>query len=334
MMKSLRVAVLGATGLVGNAMIRVLAQKRLPISEFYPLASARSAGNILHFNEIPYTVLDVTDFDFSQVDFALFSAGGETAKHYAPIAAAAGCTVIDNSSAFRYEKDIPLIVPEVNLAALHASSSKIIANPNCSTIQMLVALKPIYDAVGIERINIATYQAVSGSGLAGIHALNQGLKAHIEVTVPPSDYRPYQKPIALNVIPHIDVFQENGYTKEEMKMVWETQKILNDPQICVNPTAVRVPVLTGHSEAIHIETRDKISAQAVKDLLGSAQGVVVMDNGDYPTPCMEGFDTDAVYVGRIREDLSHPKGINLWVVADNVRKGAALNAVQILQALI
>ena len=255
---------------------------------------------------------------------------------YVPRATAAGCVVIDNTSHFRYEADVPLVISEVNPEAIADYRERnIIANPNCSTMQMLVALKPIYDAVGIVRINVATYQAVSGTGRAAIRELADqsgkllnGLKIESHV---------YPRQIAFNVIPHIDIFQDNGYTKEEMKMHWETQKILNDASIAVNATAVRVPVFFGHAEAIHIETRDKISAENVKALLAKAPGVVVVDEqmpGGYPTPALEATGQDAVFVGRIREDFSHPEGLNLWVVSDNVRKGAALNAVQIAEILV
>ena len=258
------------------------------------------------------------------------------ALEYAPRAAESGCIVIDNSSAFRYEADVPLIVPEVNPSALEEYRQRnIIANPNCSTIQMVVALKPIYDAVGITRINVTTYQSVSGAGRAGLEELAQQTQQVLNAQ--PLGQSVFPRQIAFNIIPHIDTFQDNGYTREEMKMVWETQKILADDTLLINPTAVRVPVFFGHSEAIHIETRAKISAQEVYDLLRDAPGILVTDLDEvakYPTPVMKQSLTDAVYVGRIREDISHPHGINLWVVADNVRKGAALNAVEIAEILI
>jgi aspartate-semialdehyde dehydrogenase len=330
------VAVVGATGAVGEAMIAILEERNFPVRNLYALASSRSAGKSIMFGGKRVTVTDLAEFDFSQVQIGLFSAGGGISEEFAPRAAAAGCVVIDNTSHFRQEENVPLIIPEVNIEALAGYSARnIIANPNCSTIQMLVALKPIYDAVGIERINVATYQAVSGTGkeaiaeLAGQTAkLLNGLEVEPEV---------YPKQIAFNVLPQIDTFQENGYTREEMKMVWETQKIFDDPAITVNPTCVRVPVFFGHAEAVHIETVDKISAAEATALLQNSAGVSVMDeraDGGYPTPVTDSAGTDAVYVGRIREDISHPRGLNMWIVSDNVRKGAALNSVQIAESLV
>ena len=330
------VAVVGATGAVGEAMISILEERDFPVGNLYPLASSRSAGKTIMFRGSAVTVTDLAEFDFSRAQIGLFSAGGSISEKYAPIAAEAGCVVVDNTSHFRRDEDIPLIVPEVNIEALAGYTSRgIIANPNCSTIQMLVALKPIYDAVGIERINVCTYQAVSGTGkeaieeLAGQTArLLNGQEVKCEV---------YPKQIAFNVLPHIDTFQENGYTREEMKMVWETQKIFGDHSIQVNPTCVRVPVFFGHSEAVHIETVDKISADQARELLASAPGVQVMDeraDGGYPTAVGDSAGTDPVFVGRIREDISHPRGLDMWIVSDNVRKGAALNSVQIAESLI
>lgn len=339
-MSEIRLAIVGATGVVGQAMLACLEERRFPVSKLYAVASQRSAGTAVTFNGNSYPVEALDTFDFSKVDIALFSAGSQRALDYAPKAAVAGCVVIDNSSAFRRDPDVPLIIPEVNGNALKGFDRKsgkkmIIANPNCSTMQMLVVLKPIYDAAGISRINVATYQSVSGSGKAAIDELKDQIHAWSEKR--PLKNAIYPVPIAFNVIPHIDTFEENGYTKEEMKMVYETQKILGDDTIQVNPTAVRVPVFYGHSEAVHIETRKKISAQAVKALLCKAPGVQVMDGcepGQYPTPAMHGEGTNPVYVGRIREDVSHPQGIDLWIVADNIRKGAALNAVQIAEYLL
>lgn len=333
--KKFDVAVLGATGVVGEAMISLLEERMFPVKKLYPLASERSAGSTLTFKNKNIEIQNVEDFDFSQVQIALFSAGANIAEKYAPIAADCGCVVIDNSSAFRMEEDVPLIIPEVNADKIGDYVQRnIIANPNCSTIQMLVALKPIYDAVGITRINVCTYQAVSGTGKAAIDELaNQitellnGRSAEVKV---------YPKQIAFNVIPQIDKFYENGYTTEEMKLVWETQKILSDSTVMVNPTTVRVPVFYGHSEAIHLETRQKISAKQARDILFQSPGVIVVDDpeeSEYPTPLTEASGTDAVYVGRIREDISTPLGLDLWVVADNTRKGAALNAVQIAEIL-
>ena len=335
MSKQYDVCILGATGAVGEAMLSILEQRKFPVRNVYPLASSRSAGSTVNFNGKELSVIDVEDFDFSKAQIGLFSAGASVSEKYAPIAASAGCVVIDNTSQFRYDRDIPLVVPEVNPHAVAQYKNRgIIANPNCSTIQMLVALKPIHDAVGIVRINVATYQAVSGTGKEAIDELGEQTRAlfnHRDVKV-----EVYPKRIAFNVLPHIDVFMENGYTKEEMKMVWETRKIMEDDAIAVNPTAVRVPVFYGHSEAVHIETRKKISAADARALLEKAPGVIVMDKrepGGYPTP-IDAAGNDATYVGRIREDISHPMGLNLWVVSDNLRKGAALNSVQIAEILI
>ncbi len=336
MSKTYDVAILGATGAVGEAMLSILEERNFPVGTVYPLASSRSAGTVVRFRRKSVRVTDVADFDFSKAQIGLFSAGSGVSAEYAPKAAAAGCVVIDNTAQFRYDNDIPLVVPEVNPHAIAQYKTRgIIANPNCSTIQMLVALKPIYDAVGITRINVATYQSVSGTGKEAIEELATQTQAifnqkdiHAEV---------YPKQIAFNVLPQIDVFQDNGYTKEEMKMVWETQKIMEDESILVNPTAVRVPVFFAHSEAIHIETTKKISAKEAIRLLKKAPGVVVMDTqkpGGYPTPAVDAAGKDAVFVGRIREDISHPRGLDLWVVSDNVRKGAALNSIQIAEILI
>jgi aspartate-semialdehyde dehydrogenase len=334
--KKYDVAVVGATGVVGEAMLSILAERNFPVNKVYALASSRSAGNQVRFKSGFLTVEDLAAFDFSKVQIGLFSAGSEVSAQYAPKAAAAGCVIIDNTAHFRYDKDIPLVVPEVNMHAIADYKNRgIIANPNCSTIQMVVALKPIYDAVGIERINVCTYQAVSGTGKEAIEELVQQTVALLtagEVTL-----KVYPKQIAFNVLPHIDVFQDNGYTKEEMKLVWETRKIMGDETIRVNPTAVRVPVLYGHSQAVHIETRQKITAQAARELLRKAPGVQVLDErkpGGYPTAVTESAGRDAVFVGRIREDISHPNGLDLWVVADNVRKGAALNSIQIAEYLV
>jgi aspartate-semialdehyde dehydrogenase len=336
MSKTFDVAVVGATGAVGETMLSILAQRNFPVGQVHALASSRSAGKRVEFGDRLLTVQDLAEFDFSSTQIGLFSAGASISKEFAPKAAAAGCVVVDNTSQFRYDDDIPLVVPEVNPHAIADYRSRgIIANPNCSTIQMLVALKPIRDAAGIERINVATYQAVSGTGKEAIEEL-AGQTASL-LNGRPIKTEVYPKQIAFNVLPHIDVFLDNGYTKEEMKMVWETRKIFEDDAIRVNPTAVRVPVFYGHSEAIHIETREKISAEKARELLSKTDGVVVLDeraDGGYPTAVTEGANNDAVYVGRIREDISHENGLNLWVVADNVRKGAALNSVQIAEILI
>jgi aspartate-semialdehyde dehydrogenase len=334
--KQVDVAVVGATGAVGEAMLEILHQRQFPVGKVYALASERSAGSRVSFGNKSLVVEDLATFDFSKVQVGLFSPGASVSAEYAPKAAAAGCVVVDNTSQFRYDNDIPLVVPEVNPDAVADYKNRgIIANPNCSTIQMMVALKPIYDAVGITRINVCTYQAVSGSGKPAMDELAKQTADLLNGR--PVEASVYPKQIAFNVLPHIDVFQENGYTKEEMKMVWETRKIMGDDSIQVNPTAVRVPVFFGHSEAIHIETRDKITAAKATELLKAAPGIVVLDDrndGGYPTAVTEASGNDPVYVSRIREDISHDKGLNLWVVADNVRKGAALNSVQIAEVLV
>jgi len=335
MSNSIDVAVVGATGAVGEVMLEVLYERKFPVGNVYALASERSLGRTVTFGKRELDVLNLAEFDFSRVQLALFSAGGSVSAEYAPKAAAAGAVVVDNTSHFRYDDDIPLVVPEVNPDAIAGFSTRgIIANPNCSTIQMVVALKPIHDAAGIERINVATYQAVSGAGRSALEELVRQTTRLLNGR--PLELEGKAKQIAFNAVPHIDVFQENGYTKEEMKMVWETQKILGDPDIRVNATAVRIPVFYGHSEAINIETRDRISAAEVRELLESAPGIEVLDGtatGEYPTAVTESAGHDPVYVGRIRDDISHPRGINLWVVADNIRKGAALNSVQIAEIL-
>lgn len=336
MSKKYDVVVVGATGAVGEAMLDILAQRRFPVNNVYAVASSRSVGKTVAFGDRKLVVEDLATFDFAKAQIGLFSAGATLSAEYAPKAAAAGCVVVDNTSQFRYDADIPLVVPEVNPHAIAQYKNRgIIANPNCSTIQMLVALKPIHDAVGIARINVATYQAVSGTGKEAIEEL--ATQTALLLNGKPIECDVYPKQIAFNVLPHIDVFLSNGYTKEEMKMVWETRKIMEDEDILVNPTAVRVPVFYGHSEAVHIETRQKITEVAARELLANAPGVVVMDEhkpGGYPTAVTEAAGKDPVYVGRIREDISHPCGLNLWVVSDNVRKGAALNSIQIAEILI
>jgi aspartate-semialdehyde dehydrogenase len=329
------VAMVGATGAVGETLLGILAARKFPVGELLPLASERSAGGKVDFGNKQLSIKNLADCDFAGVDIAFFSAGGKVSREHAPRAAAAGAVVIDNTSEFRYQDDIPLVVSEVNPEAIAGYTRHgIIANPNCSTMQMLVALAPIHRAVGIERINVATYQSVSGAGRSGLEELGRQTAALLNFQ--PVKAVKFSKQIAFNVIPHIDDFQENGYTKEEMKMVWETRKILGDESIQVNPTAVRVPVFYGHAEAVHIETRRKISAAEARALLEKAPGVVVIDErkaGGYPTPVGDAAGNDEVYVGRIREDISHPRGLDLWVVSDNIRKGAALNAVQIAEIL-
>ena len=329
------IAVVGATGAVGETMLQILAERKFPAGEVYALASERSVGKKVVFGSRRLTVSNLAEFDFSRVKIGLFSAGGSVSSDFAPIAAAAGCVVIDNTSRFRLEADVPLVVPEVNASTIAEYEARgIIANPNCSTIQMVVALKPIHDAVGIKRINVATYQAVSGAGRSAVEELVR--QATTLLNGRPLEIKGGAKQIAFNVVPHIDEFVENGYTREEMKMVRETQKILGDDSIVVNPTAVRVPVFYGHSEAVHIETEKKISAAEVCDLMRKAKGVELIDgmeSGQYPTAVTDASGKDAVFVGRVREDISHPQGINLWIVSDNIRKGAALNSVQIAEIL-
>ena len=335
-MKKYNVAVIGATGAVGESMLDILNEREFPINNIYALASERSEGKKVMLGNKPLTVKDLAKFDFNLADIGLFSAGGDTSAKYAPIAGESNCVVIDNTSYFRYDDDIPLIIPEVNSCKIKEYKNRnIIANPNCSTIQMLVALKPIYDAVGIKRITVSTYQAVSGSGMAAVNELAKqtaellnGRDAVCEV---------YPRQIAFNALPHIDKFLDNGYTKEEMKMCWETRKIFGDESIGISATCVRIPVFFGHSEAIQLETSAYISEDEVRDLLEQADGVEVIDerrDGGYPTAVHESAGNDSVFVGRIRQDISLENGLNLWVVSDNVRKGAALNSVQIAEELI
>ena len=330
--RSFTVAIVGATGAVGETMLSILAERRFPIDKLYALASERSAGSEVKFGDDSLIVRDLATFDPTGVDIALFSAGGDTSKKYAPKFAAAGAVVIDNSSAFRYDDDVPLVVSEVNPEAARKRPRGIIANPNCSTMQMLVALAPLHRQYGIERINVATYQSVSGAGRSALEELGRQTANLLNFQDPDPQRFPLQ--IAFNLIPHIDDFLDNGFTKEEMKLVWETRKILGDDSIQVNPTAVRVPVFFGHSEAVAIETRDKVTAAAARELLERSPGIEVVDErkaGGYPTPVTHASGNDPVYVGRIREDISHPRGLNLWIVSDNIRKGAALNAVQLAE---
>jgi aspartate-semialdehyde dehydrogenase len=335
MTRQWNVAVLGATGLVGETMIKVLEERKFPVGKLFPLASNRSLGKSVEFNGKPVDVIDVESFDFSEADIGLFSAGGEVSRLYAPKAAAAGCVVIDNTSEFRYDEDVPLVVPEVNPQSIaDFKTRRIIANPNCSTIQMLVALKPLHDAAKILRINVATYQSVSGAGKEAVDELAAQSVALMSGKGPVKP-KVIAAQIAFNVVPQIDKFQDNGYTKEEMKMSWETQKIL-DRSIRVNATTVRVPVFFGHSEVINIETARKLTAAEAHKLLEKAPGVKVIDSrkpGGYPTPAIDAANDDRVFVGRIREDISHEHGLNLWVVSDNIRKGAATNSVQIAEIL-
>jgi aspartate-semialdehyde dehydrogenase len=318
-------------------MIKVLEERKFPVKQLFPLASNRSLGKDVEFNGKKIPVIDVETFDFAQADIGLFSAGGEVSRLYAPKAAAAGCVVIDNTSEFRYDDDIPLVVPEVNPEAIKQfTQRRIIANPNCSTIQMLVALKPLHDAARIERINVATYQSVSGAGKEAVDELAEQTVALMSGKGPVKP-KVVAAQIAFNVVPQIDKFQDNGYTKEEMKMFWETRKIFADPNIKVNATTVRVPVFFGHSEVVNIETARKLTVPEARKLLEAAPGVKVIDTrkpGGYPTAAVEAANDDRVFVGRIREDISHERGLNLWIVSDNIRKGAATNSVQIAEILV
>jgi aspartate-semialdehyde dehydrogenase len=334
-MRTFSVAVVGATGAVGNEMIRILEERSFPVGQLKLLASARSLGKSLEYRGRSIHVEVLDENSFTGVQIGLFSAGGSISEKYAPIAARAGCVVIDNTSAFRMVPDIPLVVPEVNAEAIgQYKKTGIIANPNCSTIQMVVALKPIHDAVRIRRIVVSTYQAVSGTGKKAIDELDAQARALLAGQEPVVKVYPHQ--IAFNCLPQIDVFLDNGYTKEEMKMINETKKIMNDPSIAVTATTVRVPVFYAHSESINIETEKKITAAQVRDLLSRAPGVKVIDDPSlrrYPM-AIHAVGKDDTYVGRIREDESIANGINMWVVSDNLRKGAALNAVQIAEILI
>ena len=329
-------AVVGATGAVGEVMLEILEQRKFPVRKLHLLASERSAGKRLQFAGKSVQVENLETFDFSQVQIGLFSAGGSISAEYAERAVDQGCVVIDNTSHFRRDEDIPLIVPEVNAHRLPDYRNRgIIANPNCSTIQMLVALKPIHDAVGIARINVATYQAVSGAGKRAIEEL--AAQTARLLNVQPFEPEVFPQQIAFNALPFIGDFQENGYTLEEMKMVWETRKILEDQSISVNPTCVRVPVFFGHSEAVHIETKAPVSTGEAKALLAAAEGVTLIDDmvpPDFPTAVRDAAGKDSVFVGRVREDIATGQGLNLWIVSDNVRKGAALNSVQIAELLV
>lgn len=333
--KNYNVAVVGATGAVGNEMVSTLEQRDFPVDHLKLLASTRGAGQRIEFRGKSHTVEVLDEKSFSGVDIGLFSAGGSVSEKFAPVAGQAGCVVIDNTSAFRMDPQVPLVVPEVNAHAIAQYPKKnIIANPNCSTIQMVVALKPIHDAARIKRIVVSTYQAVSGTGKRAIKELEEQVLAIYNQKEIKKEVYPHQ--IAFNCLPHIDVFFENGYTKEEMKMVNETKKIMEDDSIRVTATTVRVPVFYSHSEAVNIETEKKITANEVRELLSKAPGVIVVDNPkkfEYPL-AIDAAGRDETFVGRIREDESIPNGINLWVVSDNIRKGAALNAVQIAEILI
>lgn len=332
MTKKINIAIVGATGLVGETLLHLLAERHFPVNTLFALASEKSVGQSVFFAHQEIIITALSDFDFSKAHIAFFAAGADVALKYAPIAAKAGCIVIDKSTAFRNDPAIPLIVPEVNPGALkNYAKHNIIANPNCTTIPLTVAIKPIYDAFGIHRINIATYQSVSGAGKQGIEALATETAALLngqEIENPTLGAQ-----IAFNVIPKIDAFFENDYTLEEMKLVWEIQKIMNDKNILVNPTAVRVPVFFGHGAVVHIETKKYPDIALVKQLLATAPGIILIEN-DYPTPTTHAANQDAVFVGRVRNDISCKNGLNFWIVSDNVRKGAALNAIQIAELLM
>lgn len=327
-MKKINLAVVGATGMVGRTFLKVLEERNLPIENFYVMASARSAGQTITFNGKNYVVEELTENSFDKpIDIALFSAGGGTSEKFAPIAAAKGCIVVDNSAQWRMDETVPLVVPEVNPEDIDWNKG-IIANPNCSTIQAMVALKPLDDKFKIKRIVYSTYQAVSGAGVAGWNDLENGLKGKAPEKFP--------HPIANNCLPHIDVFMENGYTKEEMKMIWETRKILHNADMKVTATAVRVPVFDSHSECINVEFENPFELSQVMEVLKNAKGVVLEDdtaNNVYPL-ALNAAGKDEVFIGRVRRDESLDNGINMWVVADNIRKGAATNAVQIAELLV
>jgi len=332
-MSEYNVAVVGATGLVGEAIISILEERNFPVENIVPLASARSVDKEVSYRDERIPIVELESFDFGGMDFCFFSAGADISSKFVSIATEHGAIAIDNTSAFRYEDDVPLVVPEVNADALASYTTRnIIANPNCSTIQLVVALAPIHKMARIKRINVATYQSASGAGRQSVELLNQQIEASLN-----GIDGSWEQLFAFNVVPQIDAFQENSFTKEEMKLVWETQKILNDYDLLVNATAVRVPVRVGHAEAVNIETEISITPDQVKEILSQSQGIKVIDDASknsYPTPRTHGDQTDDVFVGRIRKDHTLKNGINLWVVADNLRKGAALNSIQIAEVLI
>ena len=333
--KGFNVAIAGATGEVGREMGKILASRNFPIDNLYCLASKNKPGRVISFKDQEIEVQSLPDFDFSKAQLVLMAMGGSLSKEYAPKIADAGCLMVDNSSAFRQDPDVPLVLAEVNAHVLEqVPARKLVANPNCSTMQLLVALNPIYKQVGIKRIFVATYQSASGAGAKGVEELRNQTTALLSGKEPKREV--FTDNIAFNAIPHIDTFQENGFTREEMKIVWETHKIFNDDSIEVASTAVRIPVFYGHSEVVDIITKEPISADEVRELLANAPGVIVIDehaDGGYPTALTHAAGNDEVFVGRIRNDLHNPCGLQLWVVSDNVRKGAALNAVQIAEYL-
>ena len=328
------IAIVGATGLVGTTLLSLLEERDFPISKLYLIASQQSTGKELLFRGTRHPIHDLATFDFHQTKIVFFCVGNQLAEQFVPKAVSCGNIVIDKSSYFRNQADIPLLVPEVNMHTLdHYQQKKLIANPNCMALPIAVALKPIYDAVGIKRINVATYQSVSGTGKDAVTELSEQTAQLLNDQ--PIQPKVYSQQIAFNVLPHIDQFHENGYTGEEMKIIQELQKIFDNPELAVNPTAVRVPVFCGHAAAVHIETKEKITVERAIQLLSQAPSVkLITGEYPYPTPVQNAAGSDFVYVGRIREDISHGKGLNLWIVADNLRKGAALNAVQIAEYLI
>lgn len=333
-MHTYSIAIVGATGLVGTTLLSLLEERNFPVKHLYLLASQQSVGKEMTFRGEQHRVLDLATFDFTQSHFAFFCVGNDLASEYAPKAAACGNIVIDKSYYYRNHNDVPLIIPEVNIDAITGyKKMNIIASPNCNTIPIAVGLKPIYDAVGITRMNVATYQSVSGTGKDAITELTEQTRSLLaNQSIHP---KVYSHQIAFNVLPHIDDFQDNGYTREEMKIVWEMQKIFNDTSMAINPTAVRVPVFCGHAASVHIETSDKITAELACRILANSPGIkVITGKFPYATPVSDAAGNDHVYVGRIREDISHQKGLNMWIVSDNLRKGAALNAIQISEHLI
>lgn len=332
-MKKYNIAIVGATGAVGQTMLKILEERDFPVNRVLPLASARSNGISVSFRGEKLKVLEATPASFNGIDIALFSAGKTVSKELAPEAIKRGAIVIDNSNAFRMSPEVPLVVPEVNPEDIKKHKG-IISNPNCSTIQMVVALKPLHDVARIKRVVVSTYQAVSGTGLEAIEELMEQLKMVLNGEDPKARVYPY--PIALNVLPHIDVFDDTGYSQEELKMVNETKKIMNDDNLAITATTVRVPIMNGHSEAVNIETEEKLTAEMAREILSKASGVKVVDDPKskrYPLPG-DVTGSDEVFVGRIREDFSVRNGLNLWIVADNLRKGAALNTIQIAEKMV
>lgn len=333
MIKEVDIAIVGATTSVGETLLEILEERKFPVGQIYLLDSEASSGARLEFSGYALKIGDIGSFDFSRVQLAFFVSTEDISKEFAEKATAEGCIVIDRTPAFRKDKDVPLIIPEVNEEAMEAvSKRKIVSSPSCTSIQMLLALKPIHDAVGIKRINVSTYQSVSGSGKEAAEELASQTAALLNFR--DVKCKTYSKQIAFNVLPQVGELLDTGYTDEEMKLVWETQKVLGDDSIMVNATAVRVPVFIGHAASLHIETKEKISVTKVNELLQQAAGIELLSEAEWPTPVTEAAGKDSVFVGRVREDVSSEKGINLWVVTDNMRKGAATNAVQIAEILV